>query len=94
MIITVAWVQPSREPVNLETRRADLGEPVQWRDTFEARACTWSLDGTAEDLRKAEAWAAKPDHGYPCVAQTWERMTPDLLDRARKLALKTLAPTR
>jgi len=90
--ITVAWVVPTREPVDLDTRRVDLGEPVKWRDTYVAKACLWALDGSEDDLKAAHAFAAKPDHAYPTEAVQWDRDFPDLLQRARTHALEALVP--
>jgi len=90
--ITVAWVVLTREPVDLDTRRVDLGEPVKWRDTYVAKACLWALDGSEDDLKAAHAFAAKPDHDYTVEVMQWDRNYPDLLDRAKAHALETLVP--
>ena len=90
--ITVAWVVPSREPVDLDMRRADLGEPVKWRDTYVAKACLWASDGSEADLKAAHAFAAKPDHGYTVEVVQWDRDYPDLMQRAKAHALEALVP--
>ena len=95
--ITVAWVVSTRErvqpPPHLDPR---LDPHTQWRDGYKAMACLWARDGSEDDLKAAQAYAANPDPpGYPTVAVQWEHgfdSDDELMQRARDHALETLVP--
>jgi len=95
--ITVAWVVPTREPVDpLSHLSPHLDPQTRWRDIHKAGACLWARDGSEDDLKAAQAYAANPDPpGYPTVAVQWEHGFSDdaeLMQRAREHALETLVP--
>lgn len=56
--ITIAWRVVEREAANITTRRADLGEPVRWRDVYRPRAVVWRYSDSPADVEAARAFAA------------------------------------
>jgi hypothetical protein len=60
MQIVIAWTEESVEVV--QARRTDLGERPVTRTVKVAKACTWLLDGGADDLARAESFARREGH--------------------------------
>ena len=79
--ITVAWTEGQQVPAeDPNTVRIDLGVRVKMRTVQTPRAVVWLLNGTPEDVAKAEAWAAtQPGH----VVETWPVGIADPLGAAK-----------
>jgi hypothetical protein len=80
--IVIAWVVEDIEIVRV--RRTDLGEPPVTRQIKVAKTTMWLNEGTAEDVKKAEAYA-HPE-GY-CV-YVFAPSVKDARAEAAKLVLK------
>jgi hypothetical protein len=86
--IVLTWVEDESEFVGPEAR-VDLGERRQTRAVKVAKAALWKARGTAADVEKARAYAAKegPTHRvftYPPTDRDWkEHAKRDALEAAR-----------
>ena len=73
-------------------RRTDLGERPEMETVREGRACTWLVEGTSEDVAKAEAYAASPTCSEGARVFVFAVGESDPLGKARAAVIEYHAP--
>ena len=85
--ITIAWTEEVwRATESADSVRIDLGVRVKGEMTRTAYSLVWLLNGTPDDVVRAEAWAAT--QGGSHLVETWPLDISDPLTAARESILK------